>query len=109
MFDEKLELVASRVGPLAERAVEALESIAESLGTMSRTADLQAQILTQHQAQPQRRELSEDQVEYFAARLNMTPEHVKQAHKQGTLPTEFYLPPKHHPLRSVPGNDGSTS
>lgn len=49
MFDEKLEMVASRVGPLAERAVEALESIAESLGTMSRTAELQAELLTEHQ------------------------------------------------------------
>ncbi|MDP7706823.1 hypothetical protein [Mycobacterium sp. TY815] len=34
---------------IAERAVEALKSIAESLGTLATTADLQAEVLTQHQ------------------------------------------------------------
>lgn len=34
---------------IAERAVQALESIAESLGTLAKTADLQAEVLNQHQ------------------------------------------------------------
>jgi len=46
MFDAKMDL--RFLGPLAARAVTALESIAQSLGKMGRTADLQAQILTKH-------------------------------------------------------------
>lgn len=46
MFDAKMDL--GFLGPLAGRAVEALESIAESLGTLSKTAELQHQVLTEH-------------------------------------------------------------
>lgn len=48
MFDARMEMDLSTLGPLAERAVDALESIAQSLGTLAETADLQAQVLTQH-------------------------------------------------------------
>ena len=46
MFDERMEMDLSTLGPLAERAVDALESIAESLSKMGHTADLQADILS---------------------------------------------------------------
>lgn len=44
MFDAKMD-----VRSLARRAVEALETIARHLGALAKTADLQGQILAQHQ------------------------------------------------------------
>ena len=109
MFDERMEMDLSTLGPLAERAVGALESIAQSLSAMARTAELQAEILTKHHhpqqhsdprvfADPCWRELTEEEIEHHAFRLRMTPETIRRAHEHGVLPPECYA----QPLRSVP-------